>query len=277
MLRVLLLFVLLAPAARAETFAFDVTLAGLRVAEMVVVIEETGGAWRATARVETQGAAGVLRRVRYVAAAEGRVAGGTLRPGLYREDISTGRRASRGEVAWRDGVPVVVAGEGIDPALAGSDLRGTVDPLTAIASGLRLTDGRCGLSLELFDGRRRASVRMGSGGTAEGDVLCAGRYRRVAGFTPQELSQAPGFDFVVRYAPEGDGRHSVVRIETETLFGRAVLNRRRNRRRDARNLGSRAKPPVRAGAGPAQAGPNDGSLPGFDAVVAQKGSDLTWL
>lgn len=233
MLRILALCLLLPAAAMAETLAFDVTLAGVRVAAMTVDATETPAAYRASAQVVTRGLAGAVRPVRWNAAAEGTRKGARLMPSSFREEIDTGRRQTRASLAWKGGAPTVLAYdsseeievEAADPAAQ----MGTVDPVTALYAGLRpvAPDAACALSLQVFDGQRRTSAALAAPLPADGGgVECAGTYRRIAGFPTKDLAERSMFSFRVVYLPRADGLLHIDRIETDTLFGRAVLRRR---------------------------------------------------
>ncbi len=233
MLRILALCLLLPSALLAETFAFDVTLAGVRVASMTVDGEDGPKTYRATAQVVTRGLVGAVRPVRWDAEVDGASKGSRLMPSSFREEIDTGRRQTSARLAWRGGAPTVQAYdsseeievEAADPAAQ----KGTVDPLTALYAGMRpvAPDAACALSFQVFDGQRRTSVALAAPLPADGGgVECAGTYRRIAGFPARDLAERSRFSFRVTYLPRADGLLHIDRIEADTLFGRAVLRRR---------------------------------------------------
>jgi hypothetical protein len=233
MLRILALCMALPSAAPAETYAFDVTLAGVRVADMTVSGEESAKIYRATARVQTRGLAGAVRPVRWDATVDGARKGARLAPSSFREEIDTGRRQTSARLTWKGGAPVVKeydSSEVIEVAAADpAALQGTVDPLTALYAGMRpvAPDAACRLAYEVFDGQRRTSVALAAPLPADGGgVACAGTYRRIAGFPARDLAERSRFAFRVIYRPRQDGLLHIDRIETDTLFGRAVLRRR---------------------------------------------------
>jgi hypothetical protein len=233
MLCALILFLCLPAAALAETFAFDVTLAGVRVASVAVDGAETAKAYRAQAQVMTRGLVGAVRPVRWDATAEGTRKGSRLAPLSFREEIDTGRRQTSARLTWKGGMPTVVAydsSEEIEVVAANpADQKGTVDPLTALYAGMRpvAPDAACRLAYDVFDGQRRTSVALGAPLPVEGGgVECSGQYRRIAGFPARDLAERSRFSFRITYLPRADGLLHIDRIETDTLFGRAVLRRR---------------------------------------------------
>ena len=104
---------------------------------------------------------------------------------------------------------------------------GTVDPLTAMFATLRdVAPGReCGRSLKMFDGRRSSELRLGAPQTDGENVVCAGEYRRIGGFPPDDMAERTRFPFTLTYAPAGD-RMQVVEVAMDTLYGKARLVRR---------------------------------------------------
>lgn len=214
-----------------DRHSFAVTLAGVRAATLTLSGTEDSGRYRVEGRIESDGVAAVVRRVRYVAQASGRVDASRYAPERYAEVFDTPRRQSEAELTYAQGVPSVTAyqpprppgAEALDPA----DQGGTVDPLTALYAGLRdmPRDQACRLALQVFDGRRRSQVTL-SNPTPQGEtILCTGEYRRLAGFTEKEMRERTRFPFRATLAPlEGD-RLRVVEVRVETIFGRATLRR----------------------------------------------------
>jgi hypothetical protein len=211
--------------------SFAVTLAGVRAATLTLSGTEDAGRYRVEGRIESDGVAAVVRRVRYVAQASGRVAATRYEPDRYSELFDTPRRQSQAELTYERGVPRITTyqpplppeTEAVDPA----DQGGTVDPLTALYAGLRDTplDQACGLSLQVFDGRRRSQVTL-SNPVPQGErVLCTGEYRRISGFSDREMRERARFPFTATLAPIDANRLRVVEVRVETIFGRATLRR----------------------------------------------------
>lgn len=227
---------LLAPAAagadRTDSARFDLVMLGLRAGTLTFQAAEADGRYTVTGRMESGGVVAVVRKVRYDGRAEGTVAGRALAPLRYEEAADTGRRQSESVMEWTGGVPRVVhyAPErapkafDLDPATQG----GTIDPLTAMYATLRDVPAAeaCNLNLDLFDGRRRSRVTLGPPTPRDGALLCAGEYRRVAGFPPRDMEEKTRFPFTLRLEPAEGGLMRVVRVEMDTIYGSARLIRR---------------------------------------------------
>lgn len=211
---------------------FDVELRGLRAGVLILQGAHNASSYAAAARLETTGLVNLIRRVRFDAGVEGRVQGGRLAPLSYREDVDTGRRESRTVMEFRNGVPRIVSAEPereprpwhLDPATQG----GTVDPMTTLFQILRDVprEAACRLDLPLFDGRRRGQVVLGAPQPNGDGVICHGEFRRVAGYSDDEMAEATSFPFRVVYAPAENGLLQVIRVEAESLHGRGRLVRR---------------------------------------------------
>lgn len=220
-----------APAeATAEAIRLDVTLAGLKVATMDVTGTAAAGRYAVTGHVRTTLGAGLLRKVRYEAEAEGQTRGNRYSPARYSEEIDTGRREASTRIAWTGGVPVAsTAGRDAppdgppDPDL----LRGAVDPLTALFAGMRETPRKdaCGLRLTVFDGVRTSRVVLDNPHPDEGRITCRGLYTRIAGYSDAEMAERTTFAFSATYDLVGEDRLRLTEVRTQTIFGPAILRR----------------------------------------------------
>ncbi len=214
-----------------DNHTFDITLKGLRAATLSLAGQQSGATYSVTGKLESRGLAAMVRKVRYDASVQGRTRGGKYTPAAYSERTDTGKRKSSSEMEYRRGVPQPKRldpprdpkPDDLNPAKQG----GTVDPLTALYATLRDVDAgqECKVALQMFDGRRRSQIALSSR-KAEGDkVTCRGEYRRVAGFSAEDMAEKTRFPFVLTYAPTDQGRMRVVTVTTETLFGTATLTR----------------------------------------------------
>ena len=129
-------------------------------------------------------------------------------------------------MTYSGGVPSVVAGEtgALDPA----SQKGTVDPQTAIYAAFRDVDAGdvCKLNVQMFDGKRRSQVRLGNPRPDGEMIKCDGEYRRLKGFSAEDMAEKSRFPFNLFYAKTSDGRYRVEKVITQTLYGNASLTRR---------------------------------------------------
>lgn len=217
----------------AEEARFDLVLRGITAGSLSLSGSGTpGGEYSVAGRLKTSGLAAMLKRVRYDAQSRGQIgADGSYRPVRYAEDADTGRRQSQSQIAYVDGMPQVTHSQSERKPrpwdIDASSQSGTVDPLTAMFAALRDAEPgkECGLSLKVFDGRRASAVSIGSPSRQGDRVICAGEYRRVAGFSPDDMAEKTRFPFTITFAPGPGGKMQVIEVGMESLYGRARLVR----------------------------------------------------
>lgn len=205
---------------------FDVSIRGLKAGTLSIKGSEDAGRYKTTGVLKSGGLIGLVASVKYTAASQGAVRGTRFQPARYDESADTGKRQSRTKMTYSGGVPKVV--EGSTGELSPASQKGTVDPQTAIYAAFRDVDADqvCKLNVQMFDGKRRSQVRLSSP-RADGDrILCNGEYRRLKGFSAEDMAEKTRFPFNLYYTKTADGRYRVERVVTETLYGNAVMTRR---------------------------------------------------
>jgi len=220
--------------ARAQTDqgTYDLVMMGLKAGALHFTAVQDGMGYSVSGRLKSGGLVAMIRKVHYEATAQGSVSDGRYTPTGYSEVADTGTRQSQAVMAYVKGVPQVKTynpprpprqGD-VDPATMG----GTVDPLTALYATLRDIDkgGECRVDLKMFDGRRYSQIATFEPRAAGERVVCAGEYRRLAGFSAREMADKQRFPFTLTYAPTADGRMRVVEVAMDTLYGQARLQRR---------------------------------------------------
>lgn len=221
-----------ASAQTTHTATFDVSLGGFRAGILAISGVETATQYSAAGKLQSSGLLRVIREISYDARSTGRITPGGFVPTRYQETANTGERVSRAVMDYVNGVPQVKSydppqersARDVDPATQG----GTLDPMTTIYAVLRDAprEDVCTLDVFMFDGRRRSQVTTAAP-VADGDKIdCEGQYRRVAGFRESQMADRTVFPFRLTYSPNGDGTYHVTRVVFETLYGKAVLNRR---------------------------------------------------
>lgn len=222
------------PARAERPVVFDLSIRGIDAAVLRFDGAVEGNRYRVSGQIESAGLVGLLKSIRYEGASQGTVRGGRFTPQRYVEKADTGRRKSVGEIRYSRGVPTIKSYDppraaddaGLDPATQG----GTVDPLTAMFAVLRdVPEGQeCNLSLTLFDGERRSQVQLGAPAPGkDGGLTCPGEYRRLDGFSAEDMAEKTRFPFAVTLsAPEG-GLRRATEVRMDTIFGRALMTRRR--------------------------------------------------
>lgn len=225
-----------APEARAadstDQATFDLAIRGIGAGTLAFTGIEKGRGYAVSGKLQTTGLVAMFRKVRYDAKAQGSVAKGRYVPTSYAEKSDTGRRQSESLMAYKKGVPQVKvynpprpprAGD-VDPATQG----GTVDPLTALYATMRDVEPgqECKVSVTMFDGRHRSQLALATPQAKGDQVVCAGEYRRLQGFSAKDMAERVRFPFTLTYSPTEEGKMRVTDVAMETLYGRATLKRR---------------------------------------------------
>ncbi|WP_201157524.1 DUF3108 domain-containing protein [Rhodobaculum claviforme] len=212
-----------------EVVRLDVTFAGLPVGVLHLAIRRTDGSYAATARLQPAGLGRLLPSARFEATVQGRLRAGRPQPLRYVEDVHTGRRESRTEIAWEGGVPRLLRLDPprppepwhLDPAGQG----GALDPMSAVLSVLAdvPAERACALDLAVFDGRRRTQIVLAP--APDGEPGCDGVFRRVAGYDPEDLAERPEVPFRLIHGPGPGGTLRVIALEAAWELGTARLTR----------------------------------------------------
>lgn len=210
---------------------FDVTIRGVKAGQLVFRGEQSGSNYAVAGKLASTGFVAMLRQFSYDAKSAGTVRGTRYTPSRYSETADTGKRKSSSVMRFKSGVPQV---KEIKPPRAAKpyDLNpakqgGTVDILTALYAILRdvPADQACKTKLDMFDGRRRTSIKLSNPKAAGDGLTCTGEYRRVGGFSPDDMAERTRFPFTATLTRVGD-KMRVTEIRTKTTLGDAVLRRK---------------------------------------------------
>ncbi|WP_243612509.1 DUF3108 domain-containing protein [Shimia aestuarii] len=221
-----LLAFLLAPLpGHAEQLWFVETL-GLKVGEFRLAVTETETRYAGRAVFRTTGLADLLAGVRVDLSTTG-IRGNTHpRPHIYQGDIHTGRRQARAEVDFSTTPPRVL--QSLAPPaspITPAALAETIDPLTLL--WLTLRDQKtvpCPPQRRHFDGTRVASVDFPRQTRTDRTITCHGTYRRLFGYSAEELSERQSAPLSVTYQRNGLFWRAT-RLTLKARHGRATLIR----------------------------------------------------
>ncbi|MGB3409062.1 MAG: DUF3108 domain-containing protein [Jannaschia sp.] len=211
---------------------YTVSLRGITGGTIALRGQDSGATYSVSAAARASGLVGSLVKYAYDATAQGRIAAGQYVSGIYeeREDDDGERTAS---VTRFDGTtpasvtftpPRAPQPWDIDP----TEQRGVVDALTALYQVLRpvARQDACNASFETFDGRHVARLSLGAAqvGT-DGAITCRGEYRRLRGYSAEDLERRPNAELTFVYDAVADGRVQVREIRSRTRLGDAVMRR----------------------------------------------------
>jgi hypothetical protein len=216
--------------ARTDATTYNLTLSGIPLGTVTLEAEQSGDTYVAVSRITPNGFVSAVTGYSFDGRARGSIdASGKVTPRLFEADSTSPRAKRRTEIEWRGDTPVRVSV--VPPRNYAPDpdrIVGALDPVSAGFALLRdnAAGAICDTSIDVFDGSRRSRLSLGKPvAGAGGAVTCAGVYAKLEGESHSFSPQAE-YPFTVTFAPGGDGRMRLERIETETRFGNAVVSRR---------------------------------------------------
>lgn len=215
-----------------DSAVYDFSLRGIPVGTLSLSGAVRGQSYVTTGKLNSSGLVGVIRKVSYDAKARGTTDGASFVPSRYEERADTGKRQSEAVMDYEGGIPQIKLynpprkpkDHDLDPTTQG----GTLDPLSAAYFVMRdiPKDSACTLSLDLFDGKRRSQVVLSDPEPGKDGITCSGEYRRVAGFSKDDMAEKTRFPFTLHYAEAGDGMLRIDRITMDSIYGQGMLKRR---------------------------------------------------
>ncbi len=209
---------------------FDVAVLGAKIGVFQLVGAMDQRRYTAAAQFDTTGIVGTLRNLRFTMKATGRRDQGRLRPRQYTEDIVAGRRAVSARLDYVRGVPVLTGeklGNDNSPVLDPGSQRDTVDPLSALFLVMRdqSGDGVCTLNQTMFDGVRRTQIVLELNRRVGGLVECTATFRRLAGYTADQLKAGREVRIALNYRTRGD-LAELQSVRFGSTYGPVTLTRR---------------------------------------------------
>lgn len=232
-LRALLAALLLAAPATAseEVIRLDLSIRGVVAAQFVLSGRQDGAAYAVTSRVASTGMVGAIAPFSFAADARGRFRGDRPVPSAARYG-GEGRDGTRSvTLRYPGGVPVVEIDPPPDPQpwdLDPATQAGRADPASIFWAAFRArpTGQVCDVTLPAFDGRRSGEMILAAPAPQDdGTVICAGEWRRLAGYAPEELAERTRFPFSLIWAPAAEGLR-LTEVRAPTRWGDMVLRRR---------------------------------------------------
>ena len=211
-----------------DTQLWSVHAFGLKIGELNLAAQTTKSTYKGNGSFKTTGLAGVLRRIRFTIAANGKARGDDLSPIAYDGFIDTGKRVSETKLRFKNGQPNKTAGDQ-EPETPISDAakQGALDPMTMMLLTVRdQTDATlCNINQTQFDGTRLVRITLKSRKGSNDKVTCSGTYDRIGGYSADELAELKTSPLSITYTRTDDlWRASEIRLTSR--HGKAKLLRR---------------------------------------------------
>ncbi|CTQ48283.1 DUF3108 domain-containing protein [Jannaschia donghaensis] len=212
---------------------FDVSFRGVVGGQIALSARDDGGSYVVTAQGRPTGIAGALVKYQYDGTARGTVRGGRHAVTRYEERELDDGTLTGATMTFDGGRPTNVTFDPPRPAepwdIEPTAQSGVIDTLSALYLMVRPTDaaGACDQRYDLFDGRHISRLTLGAAQTGDGGTIrCSGEYRRLKGYSPEEMAKRPRVPMTVIYGPTPDGRVQVQEIRATSRLGDAVLRRK---------------------------------------------------
>ncbi len=217
-------------AAQDTSGRYAVRAFGVKVGELDMSGSVGGGRYTVDTEFTTTGLVGTVAGVKFLMSADGAVSSGQFRPRSYKEDMDTGERTSRASLSYSGGVARgtgQMAGNDGPYRVSDAEQRGAVDPLTAMFMVLRdqPREGICNFRQKIFDGERLTEVAFGQPKASGSTIKCSGIFKRIGGYSPEDLEKRSSFPLSVTYVAAGDLMRAT-RMQADTIYGSAVIARR---------------------------------------------------
>ncbi len=103
------------------------------------------------------------------------------------------------------------------------EVRGAIDPATAVAMLSAPRTGPCDVDMKVFDGRKLHRISMKQVSGDQENARCEGRYERLAGFKAKYMTpERRSYPFNAELRRIGPNRWRPVRVRAKTKFGNAI-------------------------------------------------------
>jgi hypothetical protein len=209
-----------------------------------------GDDYHVVSNLTTSGVVNAFWQSQIQATSTGKIGGGKVQPGLY-DSFYTGKNAKNQEVSltYENGQPRLYANPAYPTRgyeVPAEQQKNTFDPMStiiALTAAVRAdAKNPCGITLPVFDGRRRYNIEMAKeketdikmdNGIFKGHVhVCSIKYNQISGFSPGVLKAKQSFPpihaWMATYTA-ADGRTFTVplRVWADTEYGTiaAVVNK----------------------------------------------------
>lgn len=208
--------------------SFSIYVAGLKVGELTYAVNTKGRNYAVRGIIRATGLVGAFTKFHFDATAFGKLRNGRHRTQKYSVSSDNGKRVSKKEMTFKNGIPTVTESEPRkDYWLSPAEQKGTVDPMTAIMALLadQPKGASCQLAMEIYDGARRFAVKLTETVASKGKLNCKGVYTKIGGYSEKQWAQGKGFPFELRYVLQED-IYRIDRLVMSTSRGRTSFIRR---------------------------------------------------
>ena len=217
-----------------ERSYYGVSISGFPIGHVEFDASTEDGLYQVQGFMGSSGFFGFFIGTRYSGAVIGEIQKSTAAPRVFRGRFEARGKFAQVDMRYAKGQPSDIEHQPPRTAqtydVAASTTRGSVDPITALYLLLREVNARdiCKFDQMVFDGVRLSRVSVSSAQDDEGNTVCNGVYRRIGGFSDEQLQEGTDYPFRLEYAEQASGKFQVTRFLATTDFGiaKATLRNR---------------------------------------------------
>ena len=217
---------------------YGVSISGFPIGRVTYEGEVDRNEYRIQGFMGSSGFFGFFIGARYSGAVIGEFRGGQPRPSIFRGRFEQRRKFAQVDIRYKNGRPVEIVRipprEPQPEDATSAQAAGHLDPISALYFMLvdRKRQNLCRQDFRIFEGSRTARIgmaRLEPSDDAEPTdaVVCQGIYRRMDGFTEEQLEERRDYPFLMTYLPNDDGTYFVSEFVATTDYGTARAVRRR--------------------------------------------------
>lgn len=212
--------------AQAEIITIKLYAIGIKAGTISINATENGQYYAVNGRVTPSALLKVIKEIGFTGSASGKVDNGIYQSKKYAGHLNTGNRQSIVKMHWKGRIPFV---DNYQPERARrpydivpSKQIGTKDLLTAGYATFksRSIDKLCNTTHDMFDGRRRSKITLGKPVVKGSIATCTGNYKRIAGFSPNDMQKRVNFPFTIHYVQQNDGTYRFNDFSADATFGK---------------------------------------------------------
>ena len=214
-------------AAGVSQYKYNVYISGLKVGEFEYAVNEKGSGYSLRALMRSTGIVGAFTKYSYEGLSIGRKKERRFFPQIYSENSDTGKRKSKKEMVYKNGIPSLTQSEERKKYwLQPKTQKNTIDPLTAIYALLsdQPFSKPCKQNMTVYDGARQFSIELISAQIEDDKMSCKGIFTRLGGYSEKEMSKGTEFPFELQFSKQ-DNIFRIDRFVMSTLLGRASFIR----------------------------------------------------
>lgn len=212
--------------AKAETVGLNLYALGIKAGTITINATDNGKSYSVKGAVVPTALLKKIKDVGYSGVASGHVKGTQYFSKRYSGNTKTGSRHSKVKMHWNGTTPVV---DSYQPNrekraydISPSAQKGTIDLLTSAYLTFKTAqpDTLCNATHKMFDGRRRSQISLGTPKISSNVATCKGSYKRLAGFSPDDMKEKTTFPFTIHYEKQSDGSYRFKEFNAQATFGK---------------------------------------------------------